>query len=178
MSGAKVGGLIGFSSDDIDRVFMTAGKDGDRPPSLPDFAAKVAAEQLNQMLDADAIEWLGAGLLKLMAIRECADKGKHPPDETIVVSLGATELTSTNYPILDISLDGSKLLELKFTLDLSAVFKTLEVHVKDARIMLLKPGTAAATAKLKYGDLKLKEQSTPDWKLPGELPFASGIPIS
>jgi hypothetical protein len=157
---------------------MTAGEGGGRPPSLPGFAAKVAAEQLNQVLDADAIEWLGSGLLKLKAIRECADKGKHPADETIVVSLGATKLTSTNYPILDVSLDGSTLLELKFTLDLSAAFKTLEVHVRDARIVLLKPGTAAATATLKYGDLKLKEQSTPEWKLPGEVSFAEGIRIS
>lgn len=178
MSGVKVSGLIGFSSDDVDRVFMTAGKGGGRPPSLPDFAAKVAAEQLNQVLDADAIEWLGSGLLKLIAIRECADKGKHPPDETIVVSLGATELTSTNYPILEISLDGTKVLELKFTLDLSAKFGTLEVNLRDAKIVSLKPGTATVTAKLRYGDLKLKEQSTPEWKLPGEVCFARGIPIS
>jgi len=178
MSGTRLRDLIEVSHDDVDRAFAAGADAGAHKPSLAGFSASVGADQLNRALDVDAFEFLGTGIAKLISLRDCTDRTKHPADETIVISLGSTEVTSTTYPILDISLGGTKLLDLKFTLDLAAEFRTLQLTVRDARIWSLKPGVASVVAKLKYGDLKLKEQRTPEWKIPGEIPFPKGLVIS
>ena len=137
--------------------------------SLSGFVAEAGAKQLNEALDTDVFEMLADAWLAFKKVRDCADPATHPPKQDTVVTLHEVEITSSNTPLLHVTVGGVALPDLKFSLDLTAKFQTLQLVVRDARIRSLRPVTASAIVKLKYGSAKLAERSTPDWKLPGEI---------
>jgi hypothetical protein len=49
--------------------------------------------------------------------------------------------------------------------------------ITDGRLQAVTPGEASVLVRLKYRTIKLREQSTPAWNLPGRIAFAGGLPI-
>ena len=147
-------------------------------PSLLGFVAETGAKQLNEALDTDVFELLADAWLSFKKVRDCADPTTHPPKQDTVVTLNDVEITSSNTPLLHTTIGGVALPDLRFTLELTAKFKTVQLVVRDARIRSLRPVTASAIVKLKYGSAKLAERSTPEWTLPGEIQLGQdGIAI-
>jgi hypothetical protein len=178
MTGISLNELFQFSESDVDKgVAEYAKEHTDAASGLAGFAASIAAQELNKALDVDIFELFAEAWIKARSIKEYGDRAKHPPGESAVVTLGETELTSTSYPVLELSVSGMKLPVLKFTLELVAKFETVQLAISDARIRSMKPGEAAVVVRLKYGDATLKEVSTAKWKLPGSIAFGNGIPI-
>lgn len=156
------------------------GDEGQAPeagPSLSGFVAAKAAERLNEALDTDLFEILAEAWLKFREVLECADPARHPPGQDAIVTLHEVEITSTNTPLLHLTAGGVPLPDLRFTLELTARFKSLQLVVRDARIRALRPGLMSAHARLKCGGFKLGEQLTPEWQVPGEISCGEGIPI-
>jgi hypothetical protein len=68
--------------------------------------------------------------------------------------------------------------KLKFTLELTATFRSAELHIKGGRIVAVAAGDCSASAQLKYGDLKLhNEVKTADLKLGRPLPLDPALTI-
>jgi hypothetical protein len=129
---------------------------------------------LNKALDSDVFTLL-AGLDQ--SAGGTTPRGRLQSGATKKVTLGLHELTSTHHPVLTIRIAQVALPELKLTLELVARFKSAELAVSGGRIRSLAPGEASAIARLKYKSVKLKEQSTPAWKLPGRLDLGDGVPV-
>jgi hypothetical protein len=173
--------LIGIGKDEVEQALSLHAKDeagmASKLGSATGFIASVAADKVNEALDVDALELLGQAWAKLQVLREYADPKKHPPGRASVVQLGQHDVTHTCDPVLVLRAAGLKLTELKLALELDARFKSVALSIADGRIMAAAPGEASVIARLKYKSAKLKEQSTPVWKLPGEIKFGKGIPI-
>lgn len=173
--------LIGIGKEEVEKAFALHAKDeagiAGKLGSATGFIASVAADKVNGELDVDALELLGKAWAKLKILREYADPKKHPPGQTSVIQLGQHDVTHTCDPVLALRAAGVKLTELKLALELDARFKSVALSIVDGRIMAAAPGEASVIARLKYKSVKLKEQSTPAWKLPGEIKFGKGIPI-
>ena len=173
--------LIGIGKDDVEQALSLHAKDGSavagKLGSASGFIASVAADNLNGALEVDALEVLGQAWAKLQLLREYADPKKHPPGTASVVQLGQHDVTHSCNPVLALRAAGVKLTELKLALELDARFKSVALSIRDGRIVGAAPGEASVIARLKYKSVKLKEQSTPSWKLPGEITFGQGIPI-
>jgi hypothetical protein len=176
----KLRDLIDISADDVHKAFSEQAKDENAvlmaQGQLTGFAAGLAADELNKALDADVFTLLAQGWTKVQAVRDAA-KGSIQSGETKKVTLGLHELTSTHHPVLAIRIAQLALPELKLTLELVARFKSAELAIADGRIRSLAPGEASAIARLKYKSVKLKEQATPAWRLPGVLTFGDGVPV-
>lgn len=176
----KLRDLIDVTADDVHAAFREQAKDEKAvllaQGQLTGFAAGLAAEKLNDALDSDVIGLIAQGWTKVQAVREAA-KASMQSGETKKVTLGLHELTSTHHPVLTIRVAKIALPELKLTLELVARFKSVELAIAGGRIHSLAPGEASAIARLKYKSVKLKEQSTPAWKLPGVLPLGAGVPV-
>lgn len=150
---------------------------GETDASLSGFVAAKAAERLNEALDTDLFEVLAEAWLKFKEVLDCADPARHPPGEDAIVTLREVEVSSSHTPLLHLSVGGVPLPDLRFTLELTARFKSLQLVIRDARIRALRPGLMSAHAKLRYGSFKLGEQPTPEWQVPGEIVCGEGIPI-
>jgi hypothetical protein len=176
----KLRDLLDVSADDVHSAFREQAKDENAvllaQGQLTGFAAGLAADELNKALDSDVFTLLAQGWTKVQAVRDAA-KGSLESGETRKVTLGQHELTSTHHPVLTIRIAQVALPELKLTLELVARFKSAELAITGGRIRSLAPGEASAIARLKYKSVKLKEQSTPAWKLPGRLELGDGVPV-
>lgn len=181
MSGVNLRTLFEFSGALVERGAAEKAKESPAsaaPPTLVGFVAEAAANKLNSVLDTDVFEMLAHGWLAFKQVRDCADTVTHPPGQDTIVTLHDVEIGSTNSPVLHSKVGGVTLPELRFTLALTAKFKTVQLVVRDARIRSLRPGTGAAIVKLSYGKAKLVERPTPEWRLPLEIPLgAEGIAI-
>lgn len=178
MSVVSLRTLFEFTGTNVERAAEKAKETTANVPTLVGLAAETAAKQLNAAIDADVFELLAEGWLKFKQIRDCADPSKHPPKQDTIVTLHDVEITSSNSPLLHTTVGGVPLPDLRFTLDLTAKFEAVQLVVRDARIRALRPGSASAIVRLKYGDAKLAESSTPEWKLPGEISLgAEGLAI-
>ncbi len=173
--------LITLAAPDIEKALAEQAKDGEATgeavASLGSFAARVGADEINKSLDLDLYDLLAHGWAKVEAVREAAAKSRATPGQTTMVTLGKHELTHACEPVLVFYVADAPLPELKLTLELVARFKSVALAVSDATLHALAPGDASAVVRLKYKGVKLKEQATPDLKLPGMIRLGKGLRI-
>jgi hypothetical protein len=170
----KLRDLITVSEENVSDAVKQHGGSG---PGVQGFVASAAADQLNEALDQDITAVLATGWAKVKDVKAAAARSRAAPGTTEVVTLGKHEQTSTHHPVLSLMVGEQKVAELEFTLELTATFKSVKLAISDGRIRSIAPGEASALARLKYKSLKLKEKSTPEWKLPGEIKLGDGINV-
>jgi hypothetical protein len=145
---------------------------------LASLGESVGAAEINEALETDVFGLIAQGWVKLRAVRDAAKKSLESPDTTTMVTLGEHKITTDCHPVLELKLAELTLTELKFTVELEVMFKSVKLAIRDARIRSLAPGEASVTARLKYGQVKLKEQSTKSWQLPGTIEMDEGIAVA
>jgi hypothetical protein len=166
--------LIEVSEEDLERAAKEHGLAG---PNLVGFVASTAADKVNEVLDEDITSLLATGWSKVKDVKSAAARSRSSPGTTEVVTLGKHDQTWTHHPVLTVLLGEQKLTDLKFTLELTATFKSVKLVISDGKLRSIAPGEASAQARLKFGNLKLKEKSTPKWNLPGEIKLENGMPV-
>ena len=178
----KLGDLMSLSKIDVEKALGEQAKDesavAKAAGSLGGFAASVGADELNKVLDTDIFEILALAWAKVQSVRDGAAKSRDQPGEPVVVKLGTHDVTHICQPVLTFHVAEVALPELKLTLELVARFESVAFSIVDAKLRTIAPGVASAIVRLKYKGIKLKEQATPAWKLPGEIRLGTGIPVS
>lgn len=172
--------LIDLQPDDVRAAVDAAAHDEPALGAVHDiarFAAQVGADELGKVLAADPFELIAAGWLKVQSVRDAARRSVQAPGVTTLVTLGQHDVIAPAHPKLTIYSNGAPLATLTFTLELDARFKSVGLTIVDGRLQAVAPGEASVLVRLKYKAVKLREQSTPAWKLPGRIAFAAGIPI-
>jgi hypothetical protein len=180
-SGAlRLSDLIELQAEDVQSALDAAARDDTSLGTVQNvarFAAQVGADELTKALAADPVELIAAGWLKLQSVRDAAKRSVQSPGVATLLTLGQHDVIAPSYPKLTIYCDGAPLTTLSFTLELDARFKSVGLTITDGRLKAVAPGEASALVRLKYKSVKLREQSTPAWKLPGRISFAAGLPI-
>lgn len=176
-----VGSLIDLTRADVDTALAEHAKDDPDVSRalghLGGFAASVGAEKLNKALEVDVIELLAKAWTKVQAVRDGAARSRATPGQSTLVALGAHDFTHTCEPVLRRYVADVALPELKFTVELVAHFSGVSVSIVDSSLRAVAPGAASIIARLRYKSVKLKERSSPEWKLPAEISFGTGVPI-
>jgi hypothetical protein len=178
--GPRLRDLIEISADDVAKALEQQA--GEEPAAaqlqgIVGFAASLGAQELHKAFDCDVFELLAAGWTKLQSVREGARRSRSAAGQT-VITLGQHDLTSTHHPVLNVRVGDTPLPDLKLTLELTARFKSLALAFAEGRLRSAAPGEASVTVRLKYKTVKLKEQATPEWKLPGTISFGNGIEVA
>jgi len=141
------------------------------------FAASAIADKLNEGLDTDLYEMLASVWVKWDKLKAATDESRANPDKLIVQMLGQHDLKHVCYPTIKIQVAEFALPDIKFKLELIAEFESMRVTILNAILIALAPGNASAIVRLSYGDTKIKEQTTPKWKVPGEIRLGEGLRI-
>ena len=172
--------LIALEPDDVQQALAESARDEpafSAVKNVAGFVASLGSDELNKALAQDPFELLAMGWVKLKAVRDAAAKSRATPAQTTVVTLGQHDVVAPSYPALTVYCDGAALVTLKFTLELDARFKGVALGIVDGRLRSVAPGEASVLVRLKYKSVKLREQTTPAWKLPGTVTLGAGIPI-
>jgi hypothetical protein len=174
--------LVDLSKEDVERALAEHGRsNADVTHSLEhlgDFAASVAAQELNKVLDADVYKLLAQAWIKVAAVREAAARSKATPGQPTLVALSSQEFTYSCEPVLKLYIADVALPELRLNLEVTARFSGVRLSIADSRLRSFAPGDASAVARLTLKGVKLKEKITPVWKLPVEVTLGTGVPIT
>lgn len=143
------------------------------------FIKSTAADELRGALDCDVFDVIARGWCKARELHEFSDPASHPPGQTTVVHLGEHALPTSVHPILSIRVGGVQCLSLKFTVEVTANFRSAALSIRNGHIIAVAPGDASVSAQLKYGKVKLhKAEESPKVQLPGHVAFkAPGLEI-
>jgi len=176
-----VASLIDLSPADVDKALAEHAKDEPDVPRalghLGGFAASVGAEKLNKALETDVVELLAKARTKVQAVRDAAARSRATPGQSMLVALGAHDFTHTCEPALRLYVADVGLPELKLTVELVAHFSGASLSIADGALRAVAPGAASVIARVRYKSVTLKEKNSPEWKLPAEISFRSGVPI-
>ena len=172
--------LITITQDDVERAIAEQAKDETAVAlvqrQLVGYATGLAADELNRTLDTEVVRLLAPAWAGAQAVRDAARRSMES-NERAVVTLGAHEVTSEQHPVLTLTMAQIPLPELRLTIDLTASFKSVALAIAGPAIRGIAPGEASLSARLRYRDTVLKEQSRPLWDLPARVSFGDGVPV-
>lgn len=176
----RLAALIDITRVDVERALAEQAKDETAVAlvqrQLVGYPASLGADELNKALDADVVTLLAPAWAQVQAVRDAARRSSESNERT-VVTLGPHEVTSQQHPVLTLSMAQIPLPELRLTIDLVARFKSVALAIAGAAIRGIAPGEASLTARLRYGELVLKEEARPLWELPARVSFGDGVPV-
>ena len=174
--GCKVSDLLPETFDHLDEV-IKEGLDGDSEgarPSIPRFAWKIlqskASQAVRDVLDGDVFELLARAWCVARELHDFTDGRKYPPGKDSTVFLGNHQVSTEVHPVLVVTVGSLEGARLRFTLTLTAHFRSAALTIRDGHITAIDAGDCSVGAQLKYKDTKLhKELESREVKLPGRL---------
>ena len=174
--GCKVSDLLPDKFDHLDQV-IKEGLDGDSEearPSIPRFAWQIiqskATQAVRDVLDGDVFELLARAWCVARELHEFTDRRKYPPGKDSTVFLGNHQVSTEVHPVLVVTVGSLEGARLRFTLTLTAHFRSAALTIRDGHITAIDAGDCSVGAQLKYKDIKLhKELESREVKLPGRL---------
>lgn len=181
-SGFRVRELLPADMEGLPGVIREALQQGHPPGALGlawSFLGTTAAGKMAEALDVDLFEVLAQGWSVARELKEYTDPVKHPPGKRSVVYLGKHKFKTSVHPTLEISVDGLAKRSLRFTLELTASFRSIALGIENGRILDAGAGDGDVSAQMKYGAAPLHAALTSlPLKLPGRVTFkAPGLAI-
>src|SRR5262245_19877299 len=172
----KVADLLPDRFDHLDEVIKAglADDSAEARPTIQSFAWQIiqskAAEAVRDALDADVFELLARAWCVARELHEFTDRRKYPPDKDSTVFLGDHQVSTEVHPVLAVTVGSIETARLRFTVKLTAHFRSAALSIRDGHITAIEAGDCAVAAQLKYKDIKLhKELESRNVKLPGRL---------
>jgi hypothetical protein len=173
--------LIQVSKEDVEHALAEQARDdpsvGGSKGHVAGFAASAIAAKVNEGLDTDLYEVLAGVWVKWEKLKTAAEESRTNPDKLVVQLLGEHDLKHVCYPTVKINVAELALPDVKFKLELIARFKSMRLSIRNAMLIAMSPGNASAITRLSYGNTRIREQPTPEWKVPAEIRLGEGYRI-
>jgi hypothetical protein len=141
------------------------------------FAIDIGAK-IKEMFEIDLAAVVAGAWSDFRELRECADRARHPPDETIFVPLVDHHVDARFAPYFDIAIGALPALRVRFEIDFDIELQGVTAKIQDATIRAFRAGSCQAKATLKCDGALVFERSTRQLELPGEITLETGIPIA
>jgi hypothetical protein len=134
-------------------------------------------DKLDALLDVDLDAVMTRAWKKYTELLRYADPEKCPADRVYLVSLAEHVIRSEHRPSLEILLNGKKVGEIGFRLEISLALKGFILKIQEGRIKAIHTGECQWTGTVRCEDLILAEEKGASFSLPGVIDLGEGIPI-
>lgn len=140
------------------------------------LAADIGAK-IEEMFDIKLIGVMIGAWKDLHELKECADPRKHPPDETISLSLVDHHLDATFKPYLDVAIGTLPPIRVEFEITIGVELRGVTVKVQAAAVRALRLGSCLASATVKCDGTIVFERCARELEVPGEIVLPRAVPI-
>lgn len=142
------------------------------------LVAEDVAAAAGEVLKLDIFELVLKAWAAVHELEAYADPVKHPPGERAVVRWGACTLKAPQVIDVKLGVGAVELPVLRLTIDLAAEFTSLALTIEGGAILKIAPGTARASAGLRYGETELiAPRKTPELQAERGIEFSPGLRI-
>jgi len=135
------------------------------------------SEKIEEMFHIDLIPTIVGAWNDLRELKECADRSKHPADETISLPLVDHTIETSFKPYLDIAIGELPAMRVGFEIAFDIELHGVTVKIQDAVIRTIRLGSCQAAAMVKCEGDTVFQRRTRMLDAPGELVLRKGIPI-
>lgn len=169
-------------SEDLAADSLRSGiEDGDQAAALRKYLAQehqglqwsyvrgLVVDKVSSLLDFELKDVLLAAWKKNEEIIRCLSDTATSPDATKAVALAGHTIRSSHTPKLDIKLDGKKIGEILFKLDLSMKLEGFVLKIQGGEIREIRTGTCQGSGTFKCEDFVILEKKTGQVQLPGTI---------
>ena len=139
--------------------------------------AREIEAKIGEILDVDILGVLLGGWRKYRQLQEYRDTTKHPPEETILLSLAEHAISSSHHPKIDILAGEAPIAHLEFTITLALKLEGVVLKVRGGKIREISAGRCHGKGTLECAGVPLVERETERFELPGRLGLGDGIDI-
>ncbi len=134
-------------------------------------------DKLDALLDVDLAAVMTRAWKKYTELLRYADPEQCPADRVYLVPLAEHVIRSEHRPSLEILLNGEKVGEIEFRLEISLALKGFILKIQGGRIKAVHTGECQWTGTVRCEDLILAEEKGASFALPGVIDLEEGIPI-
>jgi len=135
-----------------------------------DCLSNLIVEKIGDLLDMDLKDILVGAWQKCEEIGDCLNKSDGPAaDETMAVALAEHTIASHHDPKLDILLNGKRIGEVVFHIQLSLDLQGFVLKIQGGKIREIQAGTCRGSGVFKCEDLVILEKKTGVIQLPGRI---------
>jgi hypothetical protein len=156
---------------------VRAGEIGTAQVDWAGFAADVG-EKIEDMFNIDLVAMIVGAWGDFQELKECANRSKHPADETISLPLVDHTIDASYKPYLDIAIGELPPMRVDFEITFDIELHGVTVKIRDAVIHAIRLGSCRAGATVKCEGATVFQRKTRTLDLPGEVVLPKGIPIS
>jgi hypothetical protein len=150
----------------------------EKAPALRWRTTKVEIlDKLDALLDVDLATVMTRAWKKVTELLRYADPEKCPADRVYLVPLAEHVIRSEHCPILEILLNGEKVGEIEFRLEVSLAMKGFVLKIQEGRIKAIHTGECQWMGTVRCEDLILAEEKSAPFAFPGVIDLGEGIPI-
>jgi hypothetical protein len=137
-----------------------------------------AGDALKSVLNMDALDVLGSAWAMAKQLHEFTDRSKHPEGERSVAYLGNHKFTKSMYPILAVTIEPFKCVNLRFTLNIVANVRAVALTILNGYITGAGAGDLDLGAQLNLGNLALNKLQSKKMQFPSIVALkAPGVAI-
>jgi len=158
------------SSDSLNRVREKAGNAVKKNP-LP-----VTADQLRDpiggLLDISLLDIIVRAWNEHSLFEKYLDPEKYDPKESVLISLKRHSISSSHSPHIDVSLNGQKLGQIDFQIDLALTIEGIILELRGGELREIRFGNMKGRGTLKCEDLVLLKRDTGTIEFPGKVRFS------
>jgi hypothetical protein len=158
------------SSNSLTRVREKAGNSVKKNP-LP-----VTADQLRDpiggLLDISLLDIIVRAWNEHKLFEKYLDPDKYDPKESVLISLKKHSISSSHSPHIDVSLNGQKLGQIDFQIDLALTLEGIILELRGGELREIRFGNMKGRGTLKCEDLVLLKRDTGTIEFPGKVRFS------
>jgi hypothetical protein len=133
--------------------------------------------KIGEILDVNILGVLVGGWKKYRQLQEYRDTTKHPPEETILLSLTEHSISSSHHPKIEILAAEAPVGTLEFTVTLALKLEGVVLKVRGGKIREICAGRCRGKGTLACAGVPLLEKETERFELPGRIGLGEGIEI-
>jgi hypothetical protein len=135
-------------------------------------------DKVNDLLDVGIPDILVLAWNKHGMLRKYLDKGKYPPNETVMAHLAEHTIKSVHQPYIEIWISDRNLGKIDFNINLTLTIKGAILKIQDGSIKEICTGSCKGKGILSCEEFIIIEKETESISLPGSISFPKGIPIA
>ena len=126
---------------------------------------------MSELLDVSLMDIIVRAWNSNNLFEKYLDPEKYDPSKPVLISLKKHSITSTHAPRIDINMNGSRLGQIDFEIDLTLTLEGVILELRGGELREIRTGQLVGSGTLKCEKLVLLKRSTGAIDVPGKITF-------
>lgn len=135
-------------------------------------------KKVEDLLNISVSDIMVSAWNKYRELLKYTDKGKYPPDVSVLVPLAEHTIKSVHKPSIEILINDKPVGKIDFDINIALTLKGFILKIQDGKIKEIKTGNCKGKGTIKCEDFVILAKETESFPLPGSINLGEGVAIT